>query len=75
MSEYQYTVILQPEEEGGYSVFVPALPGCHTQGDTMEEALQNAEEVIQLCIEAMMEEHLPIPKETQPIIKTVKVVA
>jgi len=36
-----YRVILEPEEEGGYSVWVPALPGCVSQGDSPEEALAN----------------------------------
>ncbi len=48
MTERQYTIILHPElEEGGYSVSVPALPGCHTQGDTLEEAIASAREAIQ----------------------------
>jgi hypothetical protein len=36
---HEFEVVLQPEEEGGFSVSVPALPGCHTQGETREEAL------------------------------------
>jgi len=75
MSEYQFTVILQPEEDGGYSVLVPSLPGCHTEGDTLEEALKNAKEVIQLCIDVLLDENKPIPIETQPIVQTLKVVA
>jgi predicted RNase H-like HicB family nuclease len=39
MSRHRYTVILEKEEEGGFHAFVPALRGCHTQGDT-EESLQ-----------------------------------
>jgi len=41
-----YTVVLVREEEGGYSVSVPALAGCHTQGDTLSEALDMAKEAI-----------------------------
>jgi predicted RNase H-like HicB family nuclease len=41
---YRYRADLTPESEGGYSVVVPALPGCYTQGDTEEEALANARE-------------------------------
>jgi antitoxin HicB len=41
-----YSVILEPEADGGFSVIVPALPEAHTQGDTIEEALANAREVI-----------------------------
>jgi len=41
-----FNIILEPAEEGGYNVIVPALDGCFTQGDTMEEALKNAKEAI-----------------------------
>jgi len=44
----KFTVLLEPAEEGGYNVKVPALDGCFTQGNTEEEAMQNAEEAI-LC--------------------------
>ena len=44
MSGYEYTIILHPDaEEGGYTVTVPALPGCVTQGETMEEAIARSE--------------------------------
>jgi predicted RNase H-like HicB family nuclease len=47
----QYRVILQPAEEGGYTVYVPALPGCISEGDTKKEALSNIQEAIQGWIE------------------------
>ncbi len=77
MSEYHYTVILQSEPEGGYSVTVPALPGCYTQGETQEEALQNAQEAILLYVETLIAQNEPVPQEHQPaaILQTVKVVA
>jgi predicted RNase H-like HicB family nuclease len=43
--------ILEPSEEGGYTVIVPALPGCISEGDTREEALQNIREAIALYLE------------------------
>jgi len=49
----EFTVILEECEEGGYTVTCPALPGCVTEGDTYEEALQNAREVIAGYLEAM----------------------
>ena len=52
----EYTVILIPEEEGGYSVEIPALPGCYTQGDTKEEA-------IELCLESCQAYNELIPQE------------
>lgn len=44
-------IILEPSEEGGYTVFVPALPGCISEGDTKEEALKNIREAIELYLE------------------------
>jgi len=48
----KYTVILVPDEAGGYCVEVPALPGCCTQGETREEALAMAKEAIELYLES-----------------------
>jgi len=45
-------VVLEPSEEGGYTVYVPALPGCISEGDTREEALQNIREAIELYLES-----------------------
>ncbi len=44
-------VILEPSDEGGYTVFVPSLPGCISEGDTREDALQNIHEAIELYLE------------------------
>ena len=46
------TVVLEPQEEGGYTAYVPSLSGCISQGDTKEEALQNIKEAIELYLEA-----------------------
>lgn len=46
-----YTVILEQEKDGGYVAFVPALPGCVTQGDTRDEVLRNIREAMELYIE------------------------
>lgn len=45
------TVVLEPSEEGGYTAYVPALPGCISEGDTKEEALANIKEAIKLYLE------------------------
>ncbi|MEQ1933739.1 MAG: type II toxin-antitoxin system HicB family antitoxin [Fimbriimonadaceae bacterium] len=50
-----YIVQLIPEDEGGYSVLVPGLPGCVSQGETREEALVNIQEAIQLYLEVLNE--------------------
>jgi predicted RNase H-like HicB family nuclease len=44
-------IILEPSDEGGYTVYAPALPGCISEGDTMEEALANIQEAIALYLE------------------------
>ncbi|OIP64681.1 MAG: HicB family protein [Nitrospirae bacterium CG_4_9_14_3_um_filter_53_35] len=44
-------VILEPSEDGGYTVIVPALPGCISEGDTREKALTNIKEAIELYLE------------------------
>jgi predicted RNase H-like HicB family nuclease len=60
-----YTVHLEPAEEGGYVVTVPALPGCITQGDTYEEALAMAEDCIRGFLEALVKAGQPIPREKE----------
>ena len=50
----RYPVILEPGSEGGYSVMVPDLPGCYSQGDTYEEAIDNAREAIELHLEGTL---------------------
>ncbi len=51
-----YLAVFEEEEDGGYSVSVPALPGCFSQGDTFEEARKNIEEAIRLYLEDADEE-------------------
>lgn len=63
----RYSVLLIPDpEDGGYTVTVPTLPGCITEGDTLAEALTNAREVITLHLEALSEAGEPIPQEIAP---------
>ncbi len=61
----KYTVILVPEEDGGYSVEVPALPGCYTQGETREEAITMAKEAIELYLASSKAHGEPIPAESK----------
>ena len=48
-------IVLEPEDDGGYSVHCPALKGCHSQGETREEALKNIHEAIELYLEVVNE--------------------
>ncbi len=47
----EYTAVFQEEKEGGYSVWVPTLPGCASQGESLDEALKNIREAIELYLE------------------------
>ena len=71
----RYTVVLTPAEppdRPGYIVSVPALPGCFTEGDTLEEALANTKEAVLGYIESLQKRRLPIPKD-QGLYDTVEV--
>ena len=60
---HTYTVVFEPAEEGGYTVTVPALPGCITEGDTFEEAEAHAREAILGFIEALQKAGEEVPVE------------
>jgi predicted RNase H-like HicB family nuclease len=53
---YEFDVVILEDETGGYIALVPALPGCHTQGDTLEELMKNVKEAIDLYMETLTEE-------------------
>jgi predicted RNase H-like HicB family nuclease len=71
---HRFTVILEKEEDGGYHVFCPVLPGCHTQAESIEEGVQNIREAISLYIESLVEDGLPVPEE-DILIKPVEIPA
>ena len=48
--------VFEPQEEGGYHVYAPDLPGLHTQGDTLDEATENAREALELYVEGLRED-------------------
>ncbi|MCF2146529.1 Antitoxin HicB [Nostoc sp. DSM 114161] len=49
-------VVLEPSDEGGYTIYVPSLPGCISEGETVEEALENIQEAIELYLEPLEDE-------------------
>jgi predicted RNase H-like HicB family nuclease len=59
----EFDVVLMEDETGGYVALVPALPGCHTQGETLEETLENVKEAIGLYMETLTE------KERKELLK------
>jgi len=64
---YSYQINLVPEEEGGYTVLVPLLPGCVSYGKTIEEATANAREAIELHLENLAAHKLPIPEGNESV--------
>lgn len=63
MNQIQYRILLGREPEGGFTVTVPLLPGCVTWGDTLDEAIGNAKEAIELYIESLTAHGEEIPSE------------
>lgn len=63
MKNATFSVIYEEAPEGGYVAFVPTLPGCHTQGETIEEAEKNIQEAIELYLESLIDHHEKIPQE------------
>jgi predicted RNase H-like HicB family nuclease len=62
-----YKILMHKEPEGSYTVSVPALPGCMTYGDTVEHAIQMAQEAIELYIEDLHERGEEIPDDSDTL--------
>lgn len=62
----KYTAVFEPENKGGYSVTIPALPGCISEGDSFEEALSNIKEAAALYLEDLKKKDFP--KESRPLV-------
>ena len=69
MEEIEYTVIVHEDEDGGYWTEVPALPGTGSQGDTLEEAIENTKEAIALMVEYLRDKGEPIPIAKDLVVK------
>ena len=72
MSQYRYTVLFEPAEEGGYVVTCPALPGLVTEGDTLEEACQMVRDAIRAYLESLQKDGLPAPADIKLMEEPVK---
>lgn len=70
---YSYSVFYEEAPEGGYVASVPALPGCHTQGETLEEAEENTIEAIEVYLESLAESQDVIPQEKKSFVGTIQV--
>jgi antitoxin HicB len=72
---FSFSVVLEPQEGGGFTVLVPALPEVVTEGDTEQEALANAQEAIRAVLEFRQDHGLTIPPDAAPEIRRVTVAA
>jgi len=72
---YSFSVILEPQEGGGFTVLVPALPEVITEGDNETEALANAEEAIRAILSYRQDNGIAIPTDARPEIRRVTVAA
>lgn len=70
----RFHVCFEPEEGGGYHGYMPALPGCHSYGKTIEEAERNIKEAILLYLDGLLKHGLPLPSPKEaPFLKVVEV--
>lgn len=66
---YQYTAVFEPDKQaGGFTVTIPALPGCISEGDTFEEAMKNIQEAASLYLEGVREDEKRIPREETGVV-------
>jgi antitoxin HicB len=72
---FSFSVVLEPQEDGGFTVLVPALPEVVTEGDTEEEALANAQEAIRAILAYRRDHGIAIPADAHPEIRRVVVAA
>jgi antitoxin HicB len=75
MANYSFSIVLEPQKEGGFTVLVPALPEVVTEGDTEQEALANAKEAIRAIVSYRRDHGIPIPSDARPEIRRVTVAA
>ena len=73
MKVLNYTILLRPEPEGGFTVLVPSLPGCITYGKNVKEAKEMAIDAITLYIQSLIEDGEPIPSDEETITKSIRV--
>ena len=71
MKEFEFSIVLETEEDGRYTAYCPALPGCYSQGDTKEEASEMIRDAIRLHVEDRLANHEPIP--TKEDIRRVRI--
>lgn len=73
MVTLDFKVVLEPDPAGGYVAYCASLPGCYSQGDTIDEAMGNIREAIELCIEDMRAHDEPLPDPSRTLVGSVLV--
>jgi len=74
MEVLSFPVVLQPDKEGGFVVDCPVLEGCYSQGETVDEALANIREAIELCVQDMEDRGETVPDSARILTSTVSIV-
>ncbi len=70
---YSYSVLYETDPEGGFVAYVPSLAGCHSQGETLEEAEENIKEAIEVYLQSVAANQETIPRESKSFYGTVNV--
>ena len=65
----RFKVVLEPSDEGGFTIYIPSLPGCISEGDTVEDALKNIEEAAELYLETVEDDWVLDP---QTLVKEIE---
>jgi antitoxin HicB len=75
LGKYSFSVVLEPQEGGGFTVLVPALPEVVTEGENELEALANAEEAIRAILSFRQQHGIPIPSDALPEVRQITIAA
>jgi predicted RNase H-like HicB family nuclease len=72
---YSFTIVVEPEDapDEGYYAYSPQLPGCYSNGRTIEETRYNMREALQQHLEALLERDEPVPQATGPILEEISI--
>ena len=73
MKFFNYNIILRPEPEGGFTVFVPSLPGCITYGKDVREAKAMALDAITLYVETLIEDGETVPSDEETLYSSIQI--
>ena len=70
---HRFTIVIEASEEGGYHAWCPSLRGCHSQGETLEEAKRNMIEAIGCHLESLLKEGARLPHEPEEFVGSVEI--